>query len=67
MTKKSNEKLIEEKIEWLRKGCTAIVNERTFEAAESGGSIDAETEAFRETAKALRTVERYMLPDEEAE
>jgi hypothetical protein len=63
MTRKSDEKLVAEKIEWLRKRCTVMVQARTFAAAETGKSIDAETEAFRETAKALLTVERYMLPE----
>jgi hypothetical protein len=66
MTKKSTETLIAEKIAWLRKQCTAIVNERTFTAAECGGPIEAETGAFREVAAALFAVERYMLPDIEA-
>lgn len=63
MIKKSNERLIAEKIAWLRKQCTALVNERTFAAAEHGGSIEKETEAFREAATALIAVERYMLPE----
>ena len=66
MTKKSNEKLISEKIEWLRKRCTDTMHERTQDAALSDKPVDAETEAYREAMKSLQRFENYMIPDEEA-
>lgn len=60
MAQKTEAKLVEEMIARLRTKCLEIYEKRAFDAAESGGSIEDEHEAFRTAANGLKAFEQYM-------